>query len=152
MLTGYTPFLLVSGDFREAFNIFAIISLNPNKVKAMEHMIVKDNCTASTFVTFIHLLIVIGYFHHYEVLVMDNARIHTAEEASTVEDLLWTTEVDGRPLRVCVIYLPTRSPELNPIEYIFHILTNRIRRYRSRVCLFAKIGDPIPAVAGNVSL
>jgi hypothetical protein len=31
-----------------------------------------------------------------------------------------------------VVYLPTRSPELNPIELIFHIFSRWIRLYRMR--------------------
>jgi hypothetical protein len=64
---------------------------------------------------------------------MDNARIHTGGEAACVETLLWETVIDGRPLNVLVVYLPTRSPELNPIEFVFHILTARIRSFRYRL-------------------
>jgi transposase len=34
-------------------------------------------------------------------------------------------------LNVEVVYLPTRSPELNPIELIFHILTAWVHSFRS---------------------
>ena len=61
---------------------------------------------------------------------MDNAAIHTSQEAEIVEELLWETVVDGEALNVIVIYLPTRSPELNPIELIFHILSQRIKSFR----------------------
>ena len=64
---------------------------------------------------------------------MDNAAIHTGGAAENIEDLLWETIIDGAPLHVLVIYLPTRSPELNPIELIFHILARRIRSYRYRL-------------------
>jgi transposase len=58
---------------------------------------------------------------------MDNATIHTGGTVDVVNDLLWDTIIDRSPLHVLVIYLPTRSPELNPIELIFHILARRIR-------------------------
>ena len=131
-MTGYTPYLQVSGDFREAFNIFAVISSNPRKSKAMEHWITKDNGNANSFVMFIKMLIVSKWLLHDEILIMDNARIHTAEEAVIVMDLLWDTVIDGRPLRNLIIYLPTRSPELNPIEYVFHILSTRLRSFSYR--------------------
>jgi hypothetical protein len=36
--------------------------------------------------------------------------------ADIVEDLLWTSVVNGvPPLHVVILYLPTHSPELNPI-------------------------------------
>ena len=48
-----------------------------------------------------------------------NARIHTGGDATVVKDLLWDTVVEGRPLNAYVLLLPTRSPELNPIELVF---------------------------------
>jgi transposase len=58
---------------------------------------------------------------------MDNTRMHTGGEAACVETLLWDTVIDGRPLDIFIVYLPTCSPELNPIKFVFHILTARIR-------------------------
>jgi transposase len=52
---------------------------------------------------------------------MDNiTSIHTGGEAEIVEDLLWNA------IQVLIMFLPTRSPELNPIELDFHILARRI--------------------------
>jgi hypothetical protein len=47
----------------------------------MAYHITKGNGNATHFVGFIKMLIVSGYFEHYDILVMDNARIHTAGEA-----------------------------------------------------------------------
>jgi hypothetical protein len=76
-LTGYIDFIPVTGDFRESYNIFAIISGNPAKPRPVAYMIDKENVTAETFVHFITALIISVLFLHEEVLVMDNARIHT---------------------------------------------------------------------------
>jgi transposase len=58
---------------------------------------------------------------------MDIGRVHHTGEVTCVETLLWDTVIDGtRPLNVLVVYLPMHSPELNPIEFVFHILTARI--------------------------
>jgi transposase len=67
------------------------------------------------------------WFSHGDVLVLDNAAIHTGGSASHLADLLWDVEVDGSPLNVLVLPLPTCSPELNPIELVFHILARRLR-------------------------
>jgi transposase len=58
--------------------------------------------------------------------------IHIHGNSRVIKDMLWETMIDGYPLHVLVIYLPTRSPELNPIELIFHILAIRIHLYRYR--------------------
>jgi hypothetical protein len=132
-LTGYVDFIPVTGDFREAYNIFAVISGDPLKPRPIQYRISKENGSAATYLMFIKALIVMCYFKHEEILVMDNARIHTGGEASCIETLLWETPIDGRPLHVLVVYLPTRAPELNPIEFVFHILTARIRSFRYRM-------------------
>jgi hypothetical protein len=132
-LTGYIDFIPVTGDCSDSYNIFAIISGNPAKPRPVAYRIDKENGTAETFVCFITALIIIGLFLHEEVLVMDNARIHTGGEATCIETLLWDTKIDGRPLNVLVVYLPTRSPKLNPIKFVFHILTTRIQSFRYRM-------------------
>ena len=131
-LTGYMDCIPVSGDFRQAYNLMAIISANPIKPKPVAYHIGAENGDSVAFYIFISSLIVNGFFHHHEVLVMDNAAIHTGGAAEGIEDLLWNTIIDGAPLQILVIYLPTRSPELNPIELIFHILSRRIRSFRYR--------------------
>jgi hypothetical protein len=64
---------------------------------------------------------------------MDNATIHTCGDADIVEDMLWISVVDDMPLHVVILYLPTRSPKLNPVELIFHILAQRIRSIQYRM-------------------
>ena len=129
-ITGKLECIAVSGDFREAYNLMAIISANPEKKKPIAYHIQTSNNTAKSFYLFIQNLIETNFFRHNEVLVMDNAAIHVGGEAKDIENLLWDTEVDGRPLRVLIIFLPTRSPELNPIELVFHILSRRIQNFR----------------------
>ncbi len=138
-LTGYMDAILVSGDFREAYNLLAIISGNPSKPSPIHYVIGKENGNSTSFAAYIMQLISNRWFEHGDVLVLDNAAIHSGGDAGNVEDYLWDTVVDGRPLNVLVIFLPTRSPELNPIELVFHILARRIAwRARAIVPSFAK--------------
>jgi transposase len=132
-LTGYMDAILVSGDFREAYNLLAIISGNPSKPSPIHYVIGKENGNSTSFAAYIMQLISNRWFEHGDVLVLDNAAIHSGGDAGNVEDYLWDTVVDGRPLNVLVIFLPTRSPELNPIELVFHILARRIRSFRYRM-------------------
>jgi hypothetical protein len=64
---------------------------------------------------------------------MDNAAIHSQGNATVVENMLWETIIDGCPLHILVISCPTRSPELNRIKLVFHILVAfRICSFRYR--------------------
>jgi hypothetical protein len=115
----------VSGDFRDAFNLLAAASANPDKPHPVEWTIGQENGDSHGFVAFMNHLIVTGFIRHNEVVVMDNARMHTGGVADIVADLLWNAVVDGRALHVLATCLPTRSPELNPTELAFHILAAR---------------------------
>jgi hypothetical protein len=129
-LTGRNDFISVSGDFRKAYNMIACISANPLKQQPAVYSIGEENGTAAAFMSFCNLMVESGWLLHNEILVLDNAAVHTGREARDLEEWFWEKEKDGRPLHVLVIYLPTRSPELNPIELIFHIFSRRIRTYR----------------------
>jgi hypothetical protein len=47
---------------------------------------------------------------------------HWRCESEELERFFWETIIDGQPLHVLVVSLPTISPELNPIVLVFHIL------------------------------
>jgi transposase len=56
-----------------------------------------------------------------DVLVMDNAAIHHYHESSALEDVLWDE------FEIAIIFLPTRAPELNPIELLCNIMVQRMK-------------------------
>ena len=128
-LTGAVRCIHVTGNFRHAYNMISIISANPGKLSPIDYVLGEDNGMAASFTAYIEHLIGKQWFERGDVLIMDNAAIHTGAEASIVVDLLWTVELDDEPLNVLVVPLPTRAPELNPIELVFHILARRL-------CLF----------------
>ena len=70
-------------------------------------------------------------FSLLDIFVADNARIHDCFETDDLADLLWNFPGEGGvALRVLLIYLPTRSPELNPIELIFNTFVKRLKKFR----------------------
>jgi transposase len=112
------------------YNMIACISANPLKQKHCVYTIDEGNGTAESFMSFCRLMVNNRWLIHDKILVMDNAAVHTGAEARDLEECFWDEMVDGKPLHVLVIYLPTRSPELNPIELIFHIFLRQIRSNR----------------------
>ncbi len=55
------------------------------------------------------------------VLVMDNVAIHHCRELSALEDVLWDE------FQIAILFLPTRAPELNPIELLWNIMVQRMK-------------------------
>ena len=78
-LMGKLPCIHVSGDFRESYNIMAIISPNPLKAHPMDYTIGKENDTSEAFEGFLTYLIANHFFLHNKFLLMDNVTIHIHE-------------------------------------------------------------------------
>jgi hypothetical protein len=83
--------ILVSGDFHEAYNLLAIISLNPTKPSPIHYVIGEENGNPPSFTAYIMELISSRWFEHGNALILDNAAIHLGGEAGNVKDYLWDT-------------------------------------------------------------
>jgi hypothetical protein len=104
---GYVDYVPVTGDYREVYNIFAIISGNPRKHRPVQYQIDKRNGTVEIFVHFIQVQIISVFFHHKEVLVMDNVSSHTGGVASSIQTLFWETPIQGTLATACTYSVPT---------------------------------------------
>ena len=64
-----------------------------------------------------------GFLRSGDVLVLDNARIHNGGDNQAMAEWLWTR------FDIFLAWLPTRSPELNPIELIWSYLVRKLKTY-----------------------
>jgi len=69
----------------------------------------------SDFLDTLEAFIANGVLRRGHILVMDNARVHTGDVAGGQQRLQQMLRDAGIQLR----FLPTYSPELNPIEFVF---------------------------------
>jgi transposase len=76
--------------------------------------------------------IIHGFLKRNDVLIMDNASIHMFKENEVLEEYLW--EEHG----IFLLTLPTRSPEMNPIELLWNTLVKRMKRF------FVEYSDCVP--------
>ena len=129
-ITGVLAPVLVSGDFRKSFNLYVVITANSvEKTHPVDFSIQEENGSASTFMSFIDYLLKRRFFKKGDVLVMDNAAIHTGGVAHDIQWYLWDFLQDDELLNVLVLFLPPRCPELNPIELIFNILSSWVKSF-----------------------
>ena len=63
-----------------------------------------------------------GFLLSGDVVVLDNAKIHTGGENYILVEWLW--EYFG----IFVLFLPTRTPEWNPIELVWNTLVQHLKR------------------------
>jgi transposase len=116
--------------YRRQWQLICCISSNPRKLKHTVYTIGEHNGTAAAaFVSFCQMMVESRWLVHGEILLLNNAGVHTGREATDLEEYFWNAIIDGPPLNVLVVYLPTRSPELNPIELIFHIFSRPVQLY-----------------------
>jgi hypothetical protein len=54
--------------------------------------------------------------------VIDNASIHPYHDSAVLEEISW------EDYKILLIFMPARSPELNPIELMWNILVQCLRR------------------------
>jgi hypothetical protein len=76
-LDGKLPCIHVSGNFREVYNVMAIILPNPNKPHPIDYTVAEENGTSEAFVGFMTYLIAKSFLQHDEFVVMDNPAIHS---------------------------------------------------------------------------
>ena len=131
-ITGQIPSVKVSGNFRDSQSIIACITTNKTKPQKLFFTIGKQNNDSDTFMLFVRLMVAHRFLRHGEVIVMDNCAIHHGGFAARLQEFVWHFEVDGEPLRVLILFLPARAPELNPIELVFGVLQQRISSFKYR--------------------
>jgi transposase len=119
-ITGVTPVIMTDSDFRNTYSItgFCGVDRSTYAVFVSIHEMTND---ATDFAISVELAIARGFLKRGDVLVLDNAQIHSGGENEILEDFL--LEYFG----IHMLWLPTRSPEMNPIELIWNILVQRLR-------------------------
>eukprot|EP00808_Paulinella_micropora_P026178 g6852.t1 len=68
-----------------------------------------------------------------DILVLDNAKIHHAQETTPLLTLLFNL------LGIEMRFLPTYSPEFNPCEIMFHMAKQHIKNNRDDDCFLVEI-------------
>ena len=124
-ITGVVEPVHVGSDFRNAYSIVGFCGIAPD-TPPFSFVMHKGTNDAAKFVEIVLNSVISGILRYGDVLVMDNAAIHTGGEASILEDLLHQDH------GISVLFLPTRSPELNPIEQMWHLLRERLVATRAK--------------------
>ena len=124
-ITGEVLEHIVNSDFRNTYSITGFCGID-KKTNPMSFVIHEAKNDATSFGDAVIDAIAEGFLRRGDVLVLDNAAIHFQGDNAGIEDGLW--EDHG----IAVLSLPTRSPELNPIELVWRSLTMKLRSIRVR--------------------
>lgn len=115
-----TPAVLTfHGGIAAAGSITLMTSLTSNPPFYASYR--QDSNTQTDFVQFLRDCVNNGYLGEGDVLVMDNARVHTG--ATEWDNIRLLQDLVGFE----IMTLPTYSPELNPCELVFAAVKNFLR-------------------------
>jgi len=128
-ITGEVPEMIVTSDFRNRYNLTGFCSINPMTTKyavwCSLHECIND---ADQFHLELEYAIHSGFFRGGDVLVLDNAAVHTGKENSVLQDYLW------EKYAIFLLFLPARAPEWNPMEQVWTSLVQRLRELPVNKC------------------
>lgn len=88
-LTGHVPPVLTESDFRNTYSITGICSIDMRNPLALWYQIHDEKNDALSFASCLEGAIATGFLQEDNVVVMDNAAIHTMGENDGIEDWLW---------------------------------------------------------------
>lgn len=97
---------------------FCEIDQRSSPVFCNVHEVVYDT---TEFSVSIELACALGFIHHQDVLILDDASIHSQGNNAVLDD--WLREHYG----VLVLFLPPWSPELNPIELMWNTMVKCLK-------------------------
>jgi len=119
-LTGTVEPIYVPSDFCNAYTIIGVCGVAPETIP-FDFVLHEGMNDAEMFSNVILCMVADGTLVSGDVLVMDNAAIHHYKESADLEDILWNN------FEIAIVFLPTRAPELNPIELLWHTLVRRMQ-------------------------
>ena len=120
-ITGLIPPTYTNGDFRNTYAVTGFCGIDPYSTPVWYNIHEEKN-GADEFALQLEMALASGFFRPGDVLVLDNASIHNGGNNDNLEE--WLYETFG----VLLLFLPARSPELNPIEQVWKILVNKLQR------------------------
>jgi hypothetical protein len=128
-LTGQIPSVRTDPDFRNTHNIvgFCGIDTRTNPIWYRIQRNADGTNNSDSFFDVVVDAINEGFLRSGDVLVLDNASIHNGGDNEAMAEWLWTR------FDIFLAWLPTRSPELNPIELIWSYLVRKLQTYPLKI-------------------
>jgi hypothetical protein len=122
LLTGRVEAIPVDSDWRNTYNIVGFCGIDERPCP-MDFYVTDGTNDSLAFSMALEQTIMKGFLRRGDILVLDNASIHRFKENVDLEEWLHTT------FGIFLLFLPTRSPELNPIELLWHWLVISLRSF-----------------------
>lgn len=121
-VTGKVEDVTVDSDFRNTYAIVGFCGID-RRTHPFQYTLHDYTNDATAFCDAVEDAVANGFLLHWDMLVLDHAAIHLYGDEASLEDWLW------EKFRILLVFLPTGSPELNPIELCWHTLVQRLKKW-----------------------
>lgn len=115
VVIGVIPAIETPSDFRNTYSVYGMCGIDED-IDPLYWRIHDGNNDAEEFSYDVEVACIIGYLRQGDVLVLDNAAIHSGKDNKYLEDYIWER------FGVWILFLPTRSPEWNPQELVWRVM------------------------------
>ncbi|KAL3779012.1 hypothetical protein ACHAWO_010742 [Cyclotella atomus] len=132
--------LTAPSDFRNAYSVYGMCGIDES-TPALYWRIHTSYNDSVEFSYDVERACCLGYLRAGDVLVLDNAAIHTGKSNKYLDDFVWTN------FGVFILFLPTRTPEWNPQELVWQVMVKGMQHYLLRV--LREVSSHSPAHAAN---
>jgi transposase len=136
-LTGIVEDFVVDSDWRNTYAITGLCRIGRHR-PPFSYIVHDGSNNAAVFCDFVIQNLSCGFLLPGDFLILDNASIHNFQESTGLDAYLWNYH------GIFLQFLPTRSPELNPIELLWNILVQRLKHVHLSDDYFAPSTSKIP--------
>ena len=121
-ITGEVPPIVTDPDFRNTHSITGFCGID-RTTNPIWYRIRKSTNDSERFLCDVEAAIATGFLKAKDVLILDNAGIHTGKDNSILAYWLW------KRFAIFVLFLSPRTPEWNPIELLWNTLVQRLGKF-----------------------
>jgi hypothetical protein len=121
-LTGLVEDFVIDSDWRNTYAITGLCQIGRDR-PPFSYIVHDVSNNAAVFCDFVVQNLSSGFLQPGDFLVLDNALIHYFQEATGLDSYLWNYH------GIFIQFLPTRSPELNPIELLWNTLMQQLKHF-----------------------
>ena len=120
-LSGKVPFIKTKFKLRNRYNLMAAVRLYEPQDKCCFYKMGTFVGNSLSFLSFVMEMVKTGFLKSGDILVLDNARIHSSDYCEFLAPTLLQVA------NIMIIHLPAYSPELNPIELCFNLFSQILK-------------------------
>ena len=106
-MTGQTEEVIVPPYFRNTYCVMGFMTINQTKSPPLLYSMGEGNHDSASYMAFITMAVAIGWLKRGDIIVVDNAVLHSGGNCEILSEFLWNApSLDGLTINVVVVPFP----------------------------------------------